>query len=97
MQMLFERKVIINKLNISLYPSSLLFPQLQGDVDFLKATLDTLKKKCVTTASRDESFQQTNNTSSGVSVLDTLTALTCPNNCSSHGTCANGTTRLTYM
>nr|XP_022327920.1 uncharacterized threonine-rich GPI-anchored glycoprotein PJ4664.02-like [Crassostrea virginica] len=65
--------------------------KLQGDVDFLKATLDTLKKKCVTTASRDESFQQTNNTSSGVSVLDTLTALTCPNNCSSHGTCANET------
>ncbi|XP_052714404.1 serine-rich adhesin for platelets-like isoform X1 [Crassostrea angulata] len=86
--------VCVEKVNTSIseYSNSCITDiKLQGDTDFLKATLDTLKKKCVTTASRDESFQQTNNTSSGVSTLETITSLSCPNNCSEKGSCANET------
>lgn len=86
--------VCVEKVNTSIseYSNSCITDiKLQGDTDFLKATLDTLKKKCVTTASRDESFQQTNNTSSGVSILETITSLSCPNNCSGKGSCANET------
>lgn len=86
--------VCVEKVNTSIseYTNSCITDiKLQGDTDFLKATLDTLKKKCVTTASRDESFQQTNNTSNGVSTLETITSLSCPNNCSGQGSCANET------
>ncbi|XP_062580091.1 uncharacterized protein LOC134242087, partial [Saccostrea cucullata] len=68
-----------------------------GNTDFVEATLDTLKKECVTTASRDESFQKSDNSSSnstdgdGVSVLDMLSTMVCPNNCSQKGACINET------
>ena len=60
-----------------------------GNSDFVQATLDTLKKECVTTASRDSSFSNST-TDGGGSILDLLRSLVCPNNCSGNGNCANG-------
>ncbi|XP_061183306.1 von Willebrand factor D and EGF domain-containing protein-like [Saccostrea echinata] len=68
-----------------------------GNTDFVEATLDTLKKECVTTASRDESFQKSDNSSSNstdgesVSILDVLSTMVCPKNCSQKGACVNET------
>lgn len=67
-----------------------------GSTDFVETTLDTLKKECVTTATRDESFQKSDNSSSnstdggGLSILDMLSTMVCPNNCSQKGACING-------
>lgn len=60
-----------------------------GNADFVTATLDTLKKECVTTASRDSSFSNTTS-NGGENILDLLKSLVCPNNCSGNGVCANG-------
>ncbi|XP_052706260.1 uncharacterized protein LOC128181777 [Crassostrea angulata] len=61
-----------------------------GNADFVTATLDTLKKECVTTASRDSSFSNTTS-NGGENILDLLKSLVCPNNCSGNGVCANET------
>ncbi|XP_061183307.1 uncharacterized protein LOC133191576 [Saccostrea echinata] len=61
-----------------------------GNSEFLQATLDTLKKECVTTASRDSQFSNST-TDDGGSILDLLRSLVCPNNCSGQGVCVNET------
>lgn len=63
--------------------------QMVGNSDFIQATLDTLKKECITTASRDSSFSNST-TDGGGSILDLLRSLVCPNNCSGQGVCVNG-------
>uniref|UniRef100_K1PVZ8 Uncharacterized protein n=1 Tax=Magallana gigas TaxID=29159 RepID=K1PVZ8_MAGGI len=62
--------------------------EMIGNADFVTATLDTLKKECVTTASRDSSFSNTTS-NGGENILDLLKSLVCPNNCSGNGVCAN--------
>lgn len=64
--------------------------KMLGNADFLTATLDTLKKECVTTASRDSTFSNTTS-NGGENILELLRSLVCPNNCSGHGVCANET------
>ncbi|XP_022331709.2 von Willebrand factor D and EGF domain-containing protein-like isoform X2 [Crassostrea virginica] len=64
--------------------------KMLGNADFVQATLDTLKKECVTTASRDSSFSNST-TEDGGSILDLLRSLVCPNNCSGNGSCVNET------
>nr|XP_022331709.1 von Willebrand factor D and EGF domain-containing protein-like isoform X2 [Crassostrea virginica] len=64
--------------------------KMLGNADFVQATLDTLKKECVTTASRDSSFSNST-TEDGESILDLLRSLVCPNNCSGNGSCVNET------
>ncbi|XP_033729966.1 von Willebrand factor D and EGF domain-containing protein-like, partial [Pecten maximus] len=67
--------------------------RLTGDTEYMGTTAATLATSCRLLAVKLENLTKTEseNGTSGKSILDDMLALDCPNNCTGHGDCENGT------
>ncbi|XP_069128899.1 von Willebrand factor D and EGF domain-containing protein-like [Argopecten irradians] len=61
-----------------------------GSTMFMESTLNLLQTACISEAVRLENLTN-ERTDSGVTILEDLLSISCPNNCSNVGTCVNGT------
>ncbi|XP_069129087.1 von Willebrand factor D and EGF domain-containing protein-like [Argopecten irradians] len=62
---------------------------VSGNGAFMKDTVEALKTMCIVEARRSENLTSQGSTG-GMTFLEELTSLSCPNNCSGNGNCING-------